>query len=197
MTAAENTPAPSGDPAILGLPGFVAGGVALGLTLINYVPALGAALAIIIAMTSVTLFIAAGWAARLGQNALVGVFGSYAGFWLSYSALVLGLTHGWYGIEAADVAHTIALFAIAWLVVFGVMTLATLALPWVYTLLFLLVDIAVALVLMNALDANATMLKAAGWVVFLAVAVGAYLWFGSLRQSTGKPGVALGSPVLK
>lgn len=188
---------PEGDPAIVGLPGFVAGGTALGLTLINYVPSLGAALAVITAMTSVTLFIAAGWAARLGQNALVGVFGSFAGFWLSYSALVLGLTHGWYGIAAADVAHTVAVFAIAWLVVFGVMTLATLALPWVYTLLFTLVELAVALVLVNAVHANMTTQKTAGWVVFLATAVGAYLWFGSLRGSTGRAGVPLGRPVLK
>ena len=193
----EAPPAPLGDPAIIGLPGFVAGGTALGLTLVNYVPSLGASLAVITAMTGVSLLIAAIWAARLAQNALVGVFGSFAGFWFSYSALVLGLTHGWYGIAAADVAHTVAVFAIAWLVVFGVMTLATLALPWVYTLLFALVELAVALVLSNALNANMTVQKSAGWVVFLATAVGAYLWVGSLRQSTGKAGVALGRPVLK
>jgi succinate-acetate transporter protein len=190
-------PAPAGDPAVIGLPGFVAGGMALGLTLVNYVPSLGAALAIIVAATGMSLVIAAVWAARLGQTALVGVFGSFAGFWLSYAALVLGLTHGWYGVAAADVGHTVALFAIAWLVVFGVMTLATLALPWVFTLLFALVELAVALVLVNAVHADMTVQKSAGWVVFLATAVGAYLWAGSLRQATGKAGVPLGRPVLK
>jgi hypothetical protein len=171
--------------------------MALSLNLTNYVPSLGAPIAIIAAMTGVSLLIAAIWAARLGQNALVGVFGSFAGFWVSYSALVLGLTHGWYGVAAADVQHTVATFAIAWLVVFGVMTLATLALPWVFTLLFALVELAVALVLSNTLNANMSVQKSSGWVLLAATAVGAYLWAGSLRQSTGKPGLPLGRPVLK
>lgn len=194
---AEVPPAPAGDPAIIGLPGFVAGGMALSLNLTDYVPSLGAPLAIITAMTGVSLLIAAIWAARLGQNALVGVFGSFAGFWFSYSALVIGLAHGWYGIAAADVQHTVAAFAIAWLVVFGVMALATLALPWVFTLLFALVELAVALVLSNTLNASMTVQKSAGWALLAATAVGAYLWVGSLRQSTGKAGVPLGRPVLK
>src|ERR1035438_113114 len=56
------------------------------------------------------------WAARLAQNAVAAVFGIFGGFWLSYAALVLGLTHGWFGITAANVVQTEKLFLLTWLI---------------------------------------------------------------------------------
>jgi succinate-acetate transporter protein len=38
----------------------------------------------------------------LGQGITAAIFGVFAGFWWSYALLVLGLTHGWYGIPAAQ-----------------------------------------------------------------------------------------------
>ena len=89
-----------GDPMMLGLPCFIAGSVSLGLALVGVVPAaaVGAALPIILTATSIGLFMATTWAASLGQSAVASVFGIFAGFWLSYAVLVIGLTHGWFGI---------------------------------------------------------------------------------------------------
>src|ERR1700727_577095 len=104
--AAEPSPAPAADsgplvggPMALGLPCFIAGSVSLGLALVGVVPAaaVGAALPIILTATSIGLFMATIWGASLGQSAVASVFGVFAGFWLSYAVLVVGLTHGWFG----------------------------------------------------------------------------------------------------
>ena len=86
-----------GDPMMLGLPCFIAGSVSLGLALVGVVPAtaIGAAIPIILTATSIGLFLATIWSASLGQSAVASVFGIFAGFWLSYAVLVLGLTHNW------------------------------------------------------------------------------------------------------
>ena len=44
--------------------------------------------------------IAAVWAAALGQTLVACIFGLFAGFWLSYAVLVLGLNHDWFAIPA-------------------------------------------------------------------------------------------------
>lgn len=55
-----------GDPQLLGVPIFVVGSIALGLTLVRYVPAAagGAALPILLAGTGLGLLIATIWAAQ-------------------------------------------------------------------------------------------------------------------------------------
>ena len=58
------------------------------------------------------------------------IFGIFAGFWLSYATLVLGLLHNWFVLPATDVTHTVAPFQITWLVIIVLLTLATLRLPW-------------------------------------------------------------------
>src|SRR5882757_10593433 len=129
-------PAVTGDPAMIGLPSFIVGSVALGLVLVGYVSAVGASLAVIIAATGLGLLVAAVWSAAAGQSAVAGVFGAFAGFWLSYALLVLGLTHNWFGVAPEAAIDTQGAFLISWLVIVGMLTLATLRLPVVYTLLF-------------------------------------------------------------
>ena len=67
---AAATEVPAGDPAILGLPIFVVGSIALGLANVGYVPpaAAAAALPIILAATGLGLLVATIWAASLGQT---------------------------------------------------------------------------------------------------------------------------------
>ena len=103
VAAPEAPAAPAGDPWRVGLPSFIVGSVALGLVLVGMVPAtaVGASLPIILAATAAGLFIATIWSAAVGQSAVASVFGIFAGFWLSYAVLVLGLTHSWFGIDAA------------------------------------------------------------------------------------------------
>src|SRR6266571_1001006 len=105
----------AGDPATLGLPSFIVGSVALGLVLVGVVPptAVGASLPIILAATSAGLFVATIWSAAIGQSAVASVFGIFAGFWLSYAVLVVGLIHNWFGITASAAQSTQELFLTA------------------------------------------------------------------------------------
>ena len=187
-----------GDPAILGLPSFVVGSVALGLSLVGVTPAtaVGAPLAIILAATAVGLTIAAVWAAAIGASAVAGIFGIFAGFWLSYAVLVVGLIHGWFGITALAVVNTEKLFLIAWLVIIVMLTLATLRLPLAFTAVFLLIDVALLLLLINTFSASSGLTKTAGYVVLVFAAIGVYLFFGSASVATGGKALPLGKPLL-
>lgn len=195
-------PAPSGhaagDPAILGLPIFAAGSVALGLALVGYVPpaAVGSVLPIVLAGTGLGLLIATVWAASLGQTVVAGIFGLFSGFWLSYAALLLGLNHDWFAIPAEDVERSVALFLIAWAVVMGALTLGTLRLPLAYTLVLGLVVVALVLLIFGTLEASETLNKMAGYVVLAFGALGLYLFLGTASSALGGGGYPLGSPLL-
>src|SRR5260370_23265484 len=164
----------AGNPATLGLPSFIAGWVALGLVLVGVVPAsaVGASLPIILAATATGLFAATIWAAAVGQSAVASVFGIFAGFWLSYAVLVLGLTHNWFAITAAAVVDTEKLFLIVWLVIIVMLTLASLRLPFAFTAVFVLIDVALLLVLLGTTQASSGLLKTGGYFVLAFAAVG-------------------------
>ena len=188
-----------GDPAILGLPSFIVGSVALGLALVGVTPAtaVGAPLAIILAATAVGLTIAAVWAAAIGASAVAGIFGIFAGFWLSYAVLVFGLIHGWFGITALAVVDTEKLFLLTWLIIIVMLTLATLRLPLAFTVVFALIDVALLLLFINTIHASTGLSKTAGYVVLVFAAVGVYLFFGSASVATGGKALPLGKPVLR
>src|ERR1022692_3694493 len=186
----------AGNPAILGLPTFIAGAVALGLELVGVVPAgvVGAALPIILATTAIGLFLAAIWAAALGQTAVASVFGIFAGFWLSYAVLVLGLVHNWFAIAATAAKATQELYLTTWLIVIVMLTLATLRLPSAFTALFVLVDLALLLVTANG---SAGLVKTGGYVVLVFAALGVYLFFDAASVATGGKSLPLGKPLLR
>ena len=186
----------TGDPAIVGVPTFVVGSVMLGLTLINYAPAAGGALPIIILATGIGQLVATLWAAAIGQSAVAAIFGIFSGFWLSYAALLLGLAHGWWGVTPAATVHTVAAFLISWLIIIGVLTLGSLRLPAAFTLIFALIDVALILVLAATVNGSSGLHKAGGIVVFAFAAVGAYVFAGSLNVATGGKPLPLGRPVI-
>lgn len=188
-----------GDPMALGLPCFIAGSVSLGLALVGVVPAaaVGAALPIILTATSIGLFLATIWAASLGQSAVASVFGIFAGFWLSYAVLVLGLTHNWFGIAPASIQATQELFLVAWLVVMVMLTLATLRLPLAYTAVFFLVDLALLFVFLGVNGGSTGMLKAGGYVALAFAAIGVYLYASTASVATGGRAYPLGRPTLR
>ncbi len=191
-------PPPAGNPAVVGVPTFLVGSVALGLVLTGFVPAaaVGASIPIIMTATGFGQGLAAVWAARLGQDAVAAIFGIFTGFWTSYAALVLGLTHGWFGIAAGDAVRVQELFLGSWLAVVVLLTLATLRLPSAFTLLFTLIDVALLLVLLGTAQGSAGLTKAGGAVVFSFVAVGAYLFLDAMSQATGGRALPLGRPVI-
>jgi uncharacterized protein len=194
----------AGNPAILGLPTFIAGSVALGLGLAGVVPAgvLGAPLAIILAATALGLLLAAIWAAAVGQSAVAAVFGIFGTFWLSYGVLVLGLDHNWFAITVTAVLATVKLFLLTWLIVIVMLTLATLRLPVAFTAVFVLVDLALLLLYIAFADASplgvpsSGLLKTAGYVVLVFAAIGVYLFFDAASVATGGKALPLGKPLL-
>ena len=199
------TPAPAaassithaGDPSVLGLPSFVVGSLALGMVLIGVVPAdaVGASLPILLAATATGLFIASMWSAAIGQSAVAAIFGIFAGFWLSYSFLVLGLVHGWFGISAGAATATQELFLAAWLIIIVVLTLATLHLPLAFTAVFALIDVALLLVWAGTAQGSSGLLKTAGVVVLAFAAIGAYLFYSAASVATGGKAMPMGNPI--
>src|ERR1700683_760528 len=183
----------AGDPAIFGLGSFIVGSVALGLALVGVVPAgvLGAPLAIILAATALGLLLGAIWAAAVGQSAVAAIFGIFGTFWLSYAVLVLGLDHNWFAITATAIRATVKLFLIAWLVAIVMLTLATLRLPLSFSVLFVLVDLALLLLLLGYENASplgvpsSGLIKTAGYVVLVFAALGVYLFFDAAAAGTG------------
>lgn len=193
----EELAAPVGNPGLVGVPTFLVGSTALGLVLTGFVPASAGAASIPIIATA-TAFgqaLAAVWAARLDQNAVAAIFGIFTGFWSSYAALVLGLTHGWFGIAPADAVRTQELFLASWLALIVLLTVATTRLPRAFTLLFALIDVALLLVLMGTAQASTTLTTAGGYAVFSFVIVGAYLFLDAMSQATGGRGLPLGAPL--
>jgi uncharacterized protein len=196
-TAAPPNPFLAGNPGAVGVPVFVAGSVALALVLVGYVPAtaVGASIPIIGAATGVGLVISTIWAAAAGQSVVASIFGIFAGFWLSYAALVLGLTHNWFAITASAAVHTQALFLITWLVIIVMLTLGTLRLPLAFTVLFGLIDLCLVVVLIATLNGSTGLLKLGGVIAFAFAAVGVYLYLGIAAQVTGGTGVPFGRPL--
>jgi uncharacterized protein len=194
----------AGNPAMLGLPSFIAGSVALGLGLAGVVPAgvLGAPLAIILAATAIGLLLSATWSAAIGQTAVAGIFGIFGTFWLSYGVLVLGLDHNWFSISATAVLATVKLFLLTWLIIIVMLTLATLRLPLAFTAVFALIDLALLLLYIAFAQASplgvpsSGLLKAAGYAVLVFAAIGVYLFFDSASVATGGKALPLGKPLL-
>ncbi|MFT4083588.1 MAG: GPR1/FUN34/YaaH family transporter [Nocardioides sp.] len=207
MSATEVVPAepaaPPGDPAMIGVPTFLVGSIALGLNLVGYVDqgVVGSPIAIIALATGIGQVIAAVWAASLAQNAVAGIFGIFSGFWLSYAALVFGLLHHWYGLTAEATTPTVKMFLLAWLVLIVLLTLVTLRLPLAFTILFVLIDLALLFVLLayanaGAAGADSGLLTIGGVLVFCFCAVGAYLFADAAAGATGGPRLPMGRPVL-
>jgi uncharacterized protein len=189
---------PGNDPALLGLPSFIVGAVALGLVNIGMVPAgvAGASIPILVAATSIGMFIAAIWAVHVGQGVVGGIYGLFGGFYLSDAVLVLGLTHNWFGIPLTAIVSTQKVFLIAWLIVIVMLTLGLLRLPIAYPVLLGLVDVTLLLFLLGVTQASPSMIKASGYVSFIFCALGAYLFLGVMNQATGGKPFPLGKPIL-
>jgi succinate-acetate transporter protein len=189
----------AGDPGIIGLPIFAAGSVALGLALVGYVPAaaIGGVLPVVLAATGIGLVIATIWSASLGQTMVAGVYGLFAGFWLSYAMLLLGVLHGWFLVPPKNVAHTEALFLITWAIVMGALTIASARLPLAFTAVFALVVLALILLVPATLNADTGLTHAAGVVVLAFAALGLYLFLGTASAALGGRAYPLGRPLVR
>jgi hypothetical protein len=190
------------NPALLGVPTFVIGSVALGLYLIGFKGADHAAAAllpVLLFCNGLGLFGATVWAARVGQGPVASVFGIFAAFWISFPMLVLGLAHGWWGIAATDDAATTdakAVFLLVWFVGIVMLTVASLRLPSVFTVLFLLVDAALAVVYFGTTSGSGGLLLVGGILVFAFAAMGVYLFVDAMGVALGATALPMGRPLL-
>lgn len=198
--ASEAQPAsrPVGDPAPYGLLIFATGGTVLGISLLGYVsPAAqgGSVLPIVYAATGLGVLLCAIWAAALGQTFTAAIYGAFTGFWLSYAALVLGLTHNWYGIPKADIPHTEGQFLITWAVVVFMLLLVSLRLPVAFTAIFASALVAVILLIIGTLNGSTALDPPAGVFVLLFSAIGFYAYLSTGLESVGGKALPLGPPV--
>ena len=194
---AEDGPPPrAGNPGLVALPLVIAGGFGLGFTNTGLVGVAAAAVPILLSATSVGLVIATIWAAALGQNVNATIYGVFFGFYGSYAALSLGLTHDWFGITAAQAGPTTALWLGSWLLTIGLLTILLLRLPWSYPVLLLVVDVALVLLLVGNLTGSAVATQAGGWFVFVFVAIVVYFYAASLWEETGGRTLPLGRPLV-
>jgi uncharacterized protein len=81
-------------------------------------------------------------------------------------------------------------------VVIVLLTLTTLRLPLAFTVLFVLVDVALALLFLATANSSTALTHAGGFAVFGFVAVGAYLYAASMRSELGAEPLPLGQPVV-
>lgn len=213
------SPVPVANPALIGVPSFLVGSIALALNLTDYTPQglVGAPIAIIFAATGLGQVIATIFALRAGESAVACVFGIFAGFWISYAFLVLGLLHDWFGLIAdpaggtdaaaaatvANAGDTVRTFLLSWLILIVLLTLVSLRLPLAFTALFVLVDLALFFVYLGYHNESALgvpdsgQLKIGGYFAWAFIVAGAYLFFDAMSAATGGKNLPLGRPVLK
>jgi succinate-acetate transporter protein len=183
---------------MVAIPTVIAGAVGLFLTTSGFVTASAAlaALPVILAATCLGLLIGTIWAAALGQNIVATLYAVFLGFYLSYGVMQLGLAHDWFHIAPSDAGQVVQVYLICWIFVIVMLTLATLPLPWTFTLLLALVDGALALLLVSVMTGSTlARLGAAGGVgAFTLVAV--YLYFHVMSVAFGGRGLPLGRPLV-
>lgn len=195
--------AAAANPALVGVPTFVVGSVALGLYLVGFTGASSTALVgmlpILFMCTGVGQLIATFWAIRTGAGPVAAIFGIFAGFWLSFAVLATSLGADWFGPTSTDTAVATGAqetFLLSWLVGIVVLTLASLRLPSIFTLLFVLVDAALLLVLLGTANGSTGLLFGGGIAVFAFTLVGVYLFVDALGQATGGTALPMGKPII-
>ncbi|AEA27450.1 acetate uptake transporter family protein [Pseudonocardia benzenivorans] len=200
--AAETAaPTPVGNPLLLGLTTFLPGGITLGLWFVGYLDTAtlpGGMIPALSLCTGLFMLVATIWAGRLAMNTVAAVLGVFSAFWLSFSLLVVGLTSGWWGItQAAQVASVQRTYLLSFLIVFVIVTLATLRLPIVFTLGLLFVDATFALAFIGVSAGNTSLFPIAGITTFIFCAIFAYVLVDGMGQDLGGRSMPMGSPMVK
>ena len=79
----------------------------------------------------------------------------------------------------------------------GLLTILLLRLPWTYSAMLLIVDVALIFLLIGNLTASAAATQAGGWLVFGFVGFVVYFYAASLWEETGGRTLPLGRPILE
>jgi uncharacterized protein len=198
--AAEAAPAPAGNPALLGLICFLPSGITLGLWFVGYLPTatLGGGMIPILGISAgLFLLIATIWAGRLGQNSVAAIFGVFSAFWLSFPVLLIGITSNWWGMNGDATGAVRATYLLSFLVVFVLLTLATLRLPLAFTAGFVFVDLTFALAFIGVAGGAAGLFPIAGITTFIFCIIFAYILFDGFAQDLGGKPMPMGNAIVK
>jgi succinate-acetate transporter protein len=187
-----------GDPLIVGLIFFGIASLVLGVALIGIIPAtLGGIVPILVVGAGLFQLLTTLWAIYLAQSMVAAIFSTFSAFWLSLSALLLGLDHGWYAIPPEQAAYAKGLFFIGWACLFFFLTIPCLRLPITYNLAVALVCVATALAAAGSFTGSAGVLTAAGAVALTFSFLAFYGWTNvALTAAGGTPFPPLGKPLL-
>ena len=198
---------PVGNPALLGLMTFLPSGITLGLWLVGYLDtgALpGGMIPLVTFSAGLFLLISAIWAARLAANTVSAIFGVFSAFWLSFGFLLMALNNGWIknastggAITAAQVGNIQAAYLLSFLIVFVLLTVATLRLPLVFTFGFVFVVATFALVFIGVVAGNAGLFPIAGICTFIFCAIFGYILYDGIAQDLGAKPMTMGQPIVK
>ena len=109
---------------------------------------------------------------------------------------MLGLLHNWFAITVSAAVHTQGLFLITWIVIIGMLTLATMRLPLAFTAVNALVELALIAVLIGTENASKGWLQVGGVIALVFAALGVYIYFSIGSAMTGGPDLPLGKPVI-
>jgi succinate-acetate transporter protein len=183
------------DPAVLGLLTFSVGGTVLGISLLGYVSPVaqgGSVMPIVLAATGLGVFITTLWSAMLGQTFVAAVFGAFTGFWWSYAALVLGLTHNWFAIPASQISHTVAQFLFAWAIVILCLAVVSTRVPSAYTAILTSALIAVCLLIASTLAGSTFLTRVAAVFTLIYSGIGFYAFVAQGMPSVGGSPLPLG-----
>ena len=141
--------------------------------------------------------VAAIWAGRLGASSVAAIFGVFSAFWLSFALLLAGLTSAWWGITAAGVKAVQSTYLLSFLLVFALLTAATLRLPLAFTVGFGLVSLTFLFAFLAVAATNAGLFDWAGVTTFAFCAVFAYILVDGFGQDLGGRPMPMGNAVLR
>jgi uncharacterized protein len=200
-TGAEAAAAAGANPALVGVPTI--GSVALGLYLVGFTGASSTALVgllpILFMCTGIGQLVATVWSVRIGAGAPAAIFGIFTGFWLSFAVLATSLGQDWFGPTSTDTAVATGAqetFLLTWLIGIVILTVASLRLPAMFTVLFVLIDAALLLVLLGTSSGSTGLLFFGGIVVFAFALVGVYMFLDAMGQATGGKPMPMGKALI-
>lgn len=198
---------PTANPALLGLICFLPAGITLGLWFVGYLDTTALPGGMIPALTfSAGLFmmIAAIFALRVGDSVSAAIFGVFSAFWTSFGVLLTALNNVWIidagtgeALSAAQIGSIQSTYLLSFSLVFILLTLATLRLPLMFTVGFVLVDITFVLAYLGVTAGNAGLFPIAGITTFAFCAVFAYILFDAFGQTLGGRAMAMGNPLVR
>lgn len=175
-----------GDPLTLGLPVFAVASLALGMGLLGLPAGLHVVAPLIILTTGLFQLVVTIWAIFLGQSIVALIFGLFSGFWLTLGAVLIGTTHGWFGIAHVGAAEELVFICYASL--FAFLFIPCLRLPAIYPIILALIVAALSF-------AAAGVFSIAGYLALTFAFLGFYASLNVAQVALGaKPLLSLGKP---